>query len=78
LAAGDFETRELKALLEARLGAWRVPASQPNQAPPVPSTPLPDFAPDPASIYLVDWPGLTQARAAAAPPPGSFLCSTQV
>ncbi|CAK0782146.1 hypothetical protein CVIRNUC_005584 [Coccomyxa viridis] len=59
--AGDFEACEMKALLEQTLGSWRREASQPDQVPAVPNTPIPQFAPGADTVYLVDRPGLTQA-----------------
>jgi predicted Zn-dependent peptidase len=53
--AGDFDSLEMKQLLEQKLGTWQnrvVPASQP-----LPS-PLPE-AEGPV-LYLVDRPGATQ------------------
>ena len=58
--AGDFEACEMKALLEQTLGSWRREASQPDQVPAVPNTPIPQFAPGADTVYLVDRPGLTQ------------------
>ncbi|BDA43216.1 Uncharacterized zinc protease-like protein y4wB [Coccomyxa sp. Obi] len=59
--AGDFDFASMKAVLERQLGGWRPAAGQPEAPPPVPNTPLADFHPEPASVYLVDRPGLTQA-----------------
>ena len=63
--AGDFEACEMKALLEQTFGGWRREASQPDQVPAVPNTPIPEFAPGADTVYLVDRPGLTQVGSPA-------------
>ena len=63
--AGDFEACEMKALLEQTFGGWRREASQPDQVPTVPNTPIPQFAPGADTVYLVDRPGLTQVSSLA-------------
>lgn len=57
---GDFDACEMKALLEDKFAAWRPAASEPDQVPAVPNTPIPRFSPGADTVYLVDRPGLTQ------------------
>lgn len=59
--AGDFDPAVIKPLVERQLGSWRHAPGQPDDPPTVPNTPIPDFQPEPSSVYLVDRPGLTQA-----------------
>ena len=66
LPAGDFDPCEMKALLEEKFGAWHRQASEPDQVPAVPNSPIPGFAPGADTVYLVDRPGLTQVRDRAA------------
>lgn len=60
LHAGDFDSCEMKALLEEKFGAWHRQASEPDQVPAVPNNPIPGFAPGADTVYLVDRPSLTQ------------------
>lgn len=50
----------MKALLEEKFGAWHRQASEPDQVPAVPNSPIPGFAPGADTVYLVDRPSLTQ------------------
>lgn len=52
----------MKALLEEKFGSWHKEASQPDEVPLVPNTPVPQFTPGADTVYLVDRPGLTQVR----------------
>lgn len=60
--AGDFDSCEMKALLEEKFGSWHKESSQPDEVPSVPNTPVPQFTPGADTVYLVDRPGLTQVR----------------
>ena len=55
----------MKALLEQTFGGWHREASQPDQVPDVPSTPIPQFVPGADTVYLADRPGLTQVSSLA-------------
>jgi zinc protease len=60
---GDFDSSEMRALLQRELGAWAPP---PGAGPPrvLPATPLPDQAAAAGRVFLVDRPGATQAAVA--------------
>jgi hypothetical protein len=59
--AGDFDAADMRATVERALGGWRPAPGQPAAPPPVPGSPLPP-PPPPGRVFLVDRPGLTQAR----------------
>ena len=62
--AGDFEPSKMQQLIEAEFGQWQVDASQPQQQPVLPTSPLPTpQGPHSSShILLIDRPDATQVR----------------
>ncbi len=61
----------MRATVERALGGWKPAPGQPAAPPPVPGSPLPP-PPPPGRVFLVDRPGLTQARLR---PPGARAVS---
>ncbi|GAB4817295.1 hypothetical protein N2152v2_004341 [Parachlorella kessleri] len=58
---GDFNSRDMTALVQEKFGGWQPAAGQPAQPPPIPNPPLADQSTHAGTMFLINVPGSTQA-----------------